>query len=432
MLDSLSVELVQEIILHLHSNQQKSLRVCKYLCDAIDPVAFRKLPMSTRRFSDEYLRTIPQSAWSRHATVLAVEGNNKNDGFGADPAQRENLRRALSSLQKLTTITWLTYNYDPAWIGEEIAHFLNVHPLLHGLRLHMRPQNFSEEILKSFLGLVHPNNLRDLDISSWWQTSPAIEDSITRLILHNPHIDTLRVSLSPYASSAWRVLTQGVLPRLKHISTNVVTPQLLRYLASFSGLESIALSGFDADSEAREDEPSAATDLLASEFFTTSLPKHAQSITKLELSPSYEGTWCFGSEDAHKQVILAINSLEKLRHLSICIMSKDIPGVDTTSQTGCNGVKLLLDLACSHPCAPFETLDIKVSDSCDLREAECGNASDDHHDSYGRGIVNLVEAYPIRNRFHAPKSVYAAIASCVIKEGDGGPMYKVKSYWWED
>ncbi|KAJ7141692.1 hypothetical protein C8R43DRAFT_847381, partial [Mycena crocata] len=94
---------------------------------------------------------------------------------------------------------------------------------------------------------------------------------------------------------------------LKEISTNMVTPDLLQYLASYSGLENISISRPDGGSRDKSDH-------LADMFYSHVLPRHARSLLQLSCPAGYESRWSFGTHNV--DVVAWMNKLMSL-HMTI-------------------------------------------------------------------------------------------------------------------
>ncbi|KAJ7115188.1 hypothetical protein C8R44DRAFT_550788, partial [Mycena epipterygia] len=87
--------------------------------------------------------------------------------------------------------------------------------------------------------------------------------------------------------------------RLKEISAPA-TEALLRYLASYSGLQRVAFDYSDGD-------------LLADSFFEEVLPRHKDCLRVLHCRAIYEGRWSLGPHNLQR--------IRQLRHLESIGMS---------------------------------------------------------------------------------------------------------------
>lgn len=100
---------------------------------------------------------------------------------------------------------------------------------------------------------------------------------------------------------------------LKEIVTDSVNEALLDYLASYSGLKKLQLKC------TTRGDSSVSSDKLALQFYAEVLPKHADSLQSLDISPEYEGKWCFGRHNER-----SLRLCTKLEELKIHIHSRDI------------------------------------------------------------------------------------------------------------
>ncbi|KAJ7714523.1 hypothetical protein DFH07DRAFT_934590, partial [Mycena maculata] len=91
--------------------------------------------------------------------------------------------------------------------------------------------------------------------------------------------------------------------RLTEITTSVVTPDLLAYIASSSGLKKLILKG--VDSRGLD-----VSDHLADTFFQNALPRHTESLVELSCPSRYESRWTFGTHNA--DIISQMHNLEIL------------------------------------------------------------------------------------------------------------------------
>lgn len=93
---------------------------------------------------------------------------------------------------------------------------------------------------------------------------------------------------------------------LKELSTTTVTPDLLTYLSSYSGIERLTLDRSQGDRHK--------SDALADAFFGDVLAQHTKSLVELSCPACYEGQWSFRMDNAN--AILQLRKLEKL-HMSV-------------------------------------------------------------------------------------------------------------------
>ncbi|KAJ7850335.1 hypothetical protein B0H13DRAFT_2401352, partial [Mycena leptocephala] len=101
----------------------------------------------------------------------------------------------------------------------------------------------------------------------------------------------------------WPTLWGSPPIRLKKITTNHVTTDLLAYLSLYSGVETMNL--LDVDGGSLD-----ASNHLANTFFNTVLPCHANSLIQLRCPARYESLWSFGSHNAG--AVIGLHNLEIL------------------------------------------------------------------------------------------------------------------------
>ncbi|KAJ7195945.1 hypothetical protein GGX14DRAFT_376539 [Mycena pura] len=110
------------------------------------------------------------------------------------------------------------------------------------------------------------------------------------------------------SADVWRTLASTPdPPHLKDIATDCVTGDLLAYLDSYSGIETMKLVDIDAGSLERADP-------LADTFFNTVLPHHAQSLLALACTASHHSRWSFGAHSVE-----SLLQLQKLRSLEVAV-----------------------------------------------------------------------------------------------------------------
>lgn len=91
---------------------------------------------------------------------------------------------------------------------------------------------------------------------------------------------------------------------LTEIATDAVSGAFLDYLAAYTGVKRLTLSSAIAND-------GLVSDALAIRFYTDVLPQHAASLVALEVTPEYEGKWCFGRHNSAS--LLRCVSLQTLK-----------------------------------------------------------------------------------------------------------------------
>ncbi|KAL0952020.1 hypothetical protein HGRIS_008669 [Hohenbuehelia grisea] len=78
---------------------------------------------------------------------------------------------------------------------------------------------------------------------------------------------------------------------LQHLVIDVPSAALFSYLSSYSGLLSLTISRAGT-------EDATSSDVLANQFYSEVLPHHVSTLTRLSISATFEGRWCFGEHNA--------------------------------------------------------------------------------------------------------------------------------------
>ena len=92
------------------------------------------------------------------------------------------------------------------------------------------------------------------------------------------------------ADEIWDAL-RAVRIWLTDIATDAVSGAFLDYLAAYRGVQRLTLSSALVND-------GLVSDALAMRFYTEVLPLHAASLVALEVTPEYEGKWCFGRHNS--------------------------------------------------------------------------------------------------------------------------------------
>lgn len=160
------------------------------------------------------------------------------------------------------------------------------------------------------------------------------------------------IPANPRAGEVWEVLRTAAI-FIPEIIVDVVDDAQLIYLDSHPGIKKLTLLGA-GDSES--------SDLLATKFYGTILPKHVHTLESLTIKAAFEGNWCFGK---HNFAVLA--RCRRLVELKMSYMSPHVnyetPNLEntvvvsvvnqfSTATTGsliCTGQGTLLDVATRLP-----------------------------------------------------------------------------------
>ncbi|KAJ6578343.1 hypothetical protein B0H19DRAFT_1253588 [Mycena capillaripes] len=161
---------------------------------------------------------------------------------------------------------------------------------------------------------VESSNLRRLSFPA--KTRIALNGSFSRrwpatlnwtgmIVRKSPHLEHLVLPTSDAWSEMCPILQSAGI-HLKQISGACVTQELLAYLASYSGLESLKIQS------------AAGKEALAYPFFDTLL-SHKHSLLSLQCPAYYEGEWCLKPYN-----LAIISQLHAMQHLEMNVNSYDI------------------------------------------------------------------------------------------------------------
>ncbi|KAJ6563122.1 hypothetical protein DFH09DRAFT_880034, partial [Mycena vulgaris] len=89
----------------------------------------------------------------------------------------------------------------------------------------------------------------------------------------------------------------------RRLSTNTVTKELLTYLESYSGLQTLVLVGVDAGTREASDE-------LAETLFGGVLDRHADTLYDRAFTAGYENNWSFKGRSV--DFLVGLHKLETL------------------------------------------------------------------------------------------------------------------------
>ncbi|KAJ6451274.1 hypothetical protein C8R45DRAFT_1042162 [Mycena sanguinolenta] len=349
MLPYLCIEVLQEIGSQLPNSDQKNLRaVCKELNVAIDPLFYTFFVLRGDRIRGENGLNIlerlasGQIGWSHHCKTLHIlPGSKAEKGEAIGPkwypsnAEIPNLLvTAIASMQHIQNVMWNVRARDPQWVRESICdslstlnHLSNLHLQLEGgFRLQLAP-------------LPRLTTLR-IESADWQAVHPQ---EICHLVGRGHNLTSLHLTGHNDWSQVWTMVrTTSLRPspstriRLKDVCTRIVTPDLIAYLSSYSGLERLTFERFEGS------QPQ--IDSYADAFFNDVLAQHTQSLVELNCPAAYEGRWCFRMEIAN-----SILQLRKLEKLHISVSSADVIDVEPAV----NAVTLLLNTAALLPALRF-------------------------------------------------------------------------------
>ncbi|KAJ7491336.1 hypothetical protein B0H11DRAFT_1007056 [Mycena galericulata] len=364
----LCVELLQEIGNELTMTADRAcLRaVCKALARVMNPLFFSSFFLRSMHLRSKkgihMLRALAtgQTGWSAYAKTLWIrpgvlklrglmrgpddseeeqlEGDEENFDL-SDTGMQELLSSALRSMMKIRTVSIQILHpdgSDPKWLLKPICDFLTTLPSLDILQIDVYADI---ELSLPRLSGVSVLNIRTA-VSPW--DNPNVY-GVLPIVLQSSTLTGLHLSGSRTWSEVWATLhtDTNLHIHLQDISVNTVTLDLLTYLASYSGLETLALERPDGDNTRREK-----CDNLADVFFNTVLPRHASSLIYLSCPATYECDWSIGTHN-----IDAISGLHRLQMLEISINSTDLCNtVDLLLRTVAELLPAVRDIAMFHAC----------------------------------------------------------------------------------
>ncbi|KAJ7769532.1 hypothetical protein B0H16DRAFT_1518143 [Mycena metata] len=406
-------ELLTNIGGNLHWFQLRNMRLsCKTLCDAMDPIFHKcfilngsavvlKLPESLRLFED---MAKGRSKWPQYAKEVVVRTGSKTlekqiYSSWVGPFQyTELLEMALRSMKNICTVSWRVSNKDVPWICEALQRTLPFIPLLAKLNISIDIQSRNAEVC-----IAGVSGLKHLKINDWGQRCP-LGPQVSDIVAQSPELTSLHLPGHRSYSVVWPIFNSAISKsvRLTQLTTHTVATELLTYLASYSGLEMLALNGVDAGNRQASDE-------LAYCFFTTVLPHHAETLVNLSCTAGYESNWSFGTHN-----VASLLSLHRLQRLRVSVNAADVfDPINRTQRkrnikTIDNNVHLLLRSV--HHLPSLECVSITYGAAQGNRNARCGNPRQTHAKLMEEGIQISVEAFktevPSALQVWAPGGIY--------------------------
>ncbi|KAJ7140440.1 hypothetical protein C8R46DRAFT_1135626 [Mycena filopes] len=318
MLTSLSAELLHKIATELNPSAHRTLRtVSKDLSLAVNPLFFSTVSLPSGLLRHEavldFLRAIStgQTGWSDYCTVLAIQPRWRHDSPTAaglaipDAEMHALLASVLESIPRTRTVRWYINETAPQWERDVICGALNWF-------LDLEEFELSAQFGVNAPASLNLQRLRKLTIQTAWKRLP-MSQQFMRLI--SPQLTCLHIS-GDFVQEVWGLLNAnpdlGI--HLKEIHSDL-TPDLLVYLASLSGLERLRLSSTACANE-RE------SNRLADQFFEVIIPRQAPTLLELYCPTEYESRWSFGPHNAD-----TISTLKVLCRLTMSIGSADVTNV---------------------------------------------------------------------------------------------------------
>ncbi|KAJ7654598.1 hypothetical protein DFH06DRAFT_1329864 [Mycena polygramma] len=303
MISELCVELVQAIASEVSPPDQKALRaVSRQLRRAIEPLLCASVTLvldlnNPRRDSLTQLKTLTESttAWSycQRLRIVSLRGRVRD---ADNESMQELLRPALESLTGLRALEWDLNDDEPSRAHDVVVEVMNAHEHMDELRLvdHMVHGH-------RFIDLAPVSNLRVLSASArggGW-TCPAM-DWLSLVVRKSPDLEGFQCPSSDTCPELYTVMQQEGI-RLKQVKVRATDSVLLRYLASYSGLERLEISAVRDDDDWNT-------------LFGTVLPRHTATLVVLRCPGFAEGVCSFKVDN-----IALISQMQRLQTLEMSI-----------------------------------------------------------------------------------------------------------------
>ncbi|KAJ7065586.1 hypothetical protein C8F01DRAFT_1126178 [Mycena amicta] len=331
----LSTEIVQEICAHLGIADQAALRAAsKYLQLAVEPLlcAVIFIPSNRLRWAKtrRFLEALASgsTSWSAYGRILAIcpaIADGKSDEV-AETSSELLVAALWSCAGRVRTVRFAVSRDSPAWLYDTVCGAISAFPLLDDFDL--RQADYTD------LALPYLSGLSTLKITS--ATSPAPPQHLIAfglqwrmLVVRPPAVPSqtlanqvaiegiiaccanLRV-LQLVGMHEWDAVWETLLHLPIHLTSltiNRVTPAILAYLKSYSGLESLVIHRNFHDRRSP-----AELDPLAREFFEEVLPLHQSTLKVLRCPVQYENEWSVGSNN-----VCAIGRMVNLTQLEMSV-----------------------------------------------------------------------------------------------------------------
>ncbi|KAJ6579155.1 hypothetical protein DFH09DRAFT_1147755 [Mycena vulgaris] len=322
MLLDLPTEILQEIESQLERIDHKRLRaVCKDLRLAMDPLFFSSLVLDLHQLrlesGREFQETLVagQTGWSLYAKTLTIIPGKKPEwhqladprGPKSEDANGHLLSSALGSMKNVQAVIWKVDDTCPAWEQKAICDVLDALPLTD-LKLEIR---CSGDAL-SIRGLPR---IHKLEIQTAYWKPPPLVQQVSKAVAQSRTLTSLRLAGSNDWSEVWNILGDNSRMQLTDISTQTLTPELLTYLASYSGIEKLTIKYPDTRREAEH---------LGDALFETVIRRNTGSLVELSCAADYESRWSFGTHNVD-----TISLLQKLTCLEMSVNASEVLGVES-------------------------------------------------------------------------------------------------------
>ncbi|KAF7329287.1 F-box domain-containing protein [Mycena kentingensis (nom. inval.)] len=306
-LSDLPLELGEQIVSGLEAPEIRSLRAtCRPLSAAATTQFYATFTLNASKdfktLEGSLLEDIAdgRSQWAEYADTFVITADRPMywgsfDCFHATHEGEEFFRKTLPLFRKVRSLIFHVSRFrEVQWLPKVLCESLatSVFPLLESLEVafpggfHLDQEKRDPALAK--LGDLQAPNLHTLKIFSavWGHAVPS--STIVDIIRRSPLLKILHLHghMQRSFASIWETLrTENI--ALTELSTNALSPSLVDYLASYSGLRSLVVSeiGTEEEEDKRnyylEDINNADITAAARVFFANALPKHASSLEEM-------------------------------------------------------------------------------------------------------------------------------------------------------
>nr|GAT53777.1 predicted protein [Mycena chlorophos] len=400
-LTDLSLELLQELITHVDEQDLAPLRlVSHHLTHAVDPRFFRTLILLSNRLDAGMLEGVRMEnrVWGEYVReVVVAPGKAKADKARSSESsveaerergmeiemeqQQRRMASALANLRNVHTVRLKITQNDPEWLMPTVFAALP-HYALRTLDLIV---DYADVVLPPFLydqletlSIVAPEVYapRRQQPVVEGPKPPTLSDQIAEIVAQNPGLRALYLIGRNEWEDVYEVLLRDQRRlKLKTVQTDTLTPKLLAYLQSYTGLERLRLLHHDATAGSRE-----ANDKEAEVFFSSVVPRHAETLRELRCVPAFESAWGFGAWNA--------GSFKLLRELRTLEVGVNEWGDRAGRVEWANPIPLLLHTVRALPHLTHFSIASTMSESA--RGASCGDLAMSHREYMARVVEQAV------------------------------------------
>ncbi|KAI3608900.1 flavin-containing amine [Moniliophthora roreri] len=192
-------------------------------------------------------------------------------------------------------------------ISRPLLRLIDANPALMSLSLDVAWSNSTQEPsnLEDFLGNAHRLERLEYLRLPRWKVSLGTTISM-------PALTALDLTHTSAVTGLWSaLLEQGI--RLRNLTASILDADLLAYLASYSGLQNLALVDLGSSRHA---------DALTQKLYEDVLPMHGGTLVSLAVESGNTASreWCLSSEQAGK----VVEQCESLEHLKASVRASDL------------------------------------------------------------------------------------------------------------